>query len=156
LGNGKRALAAVAIVARIEPPRLSHYRGELRFQSVFRFFHRSNRRLVIVLRSDRLGRHQSRKGISGGLTDCCFELGDIGAAGTGLGKRRSEAEHRAKNQTGCNLALTKQFVPSSSPCGLSLSDLRILHLKLIECNSNLSDVSLTLLRDGRAGVVRWK
>jgi hypothetical protein len=121
LGVRESALASGAIIPSVEPPGLRHRQRKLRFQVVLGFFRRSDRRLAIVLRSHRLGRRQPRKGITGGLTDRCFELRDIGAAGTGLGKRRRQAQHRTKDKAGRYLAtghVTMKFVHSSSPYGL--------------------------------------
>jgi hypothetical protein len=100
LGVRESSLASGTIIPSIKPPGSRHRRGELRLQFALRFFYRCDRRLVIVLRGNRLGRHQSRVGITGGLTDRCFELRYVGAAGTGLGECRGQAQSRAKNKAG--------------------------------------------------------
>jgi hypothetical protein len=74
-------------------------RDEPGFQGVLRFFHRGDRRLVFVLGRYRLRPRQSRIGIAGGLTDSLFELSDIGAARSRLGKRWIEAEHRTQQES---------------------------------------------------------
>jgi hypothetical protein len=112
-GDGERALAADAVIPSIEAPGLRHRSREPRLQVVFRFFYRSDRRLAIILRSYRLACRQSCIGVGGGLTDRCIEFRDVGTAGTGLGKRWTEAKHRAKDQTGSNPAasdITMKFV----------------------------------------------
>src|ERR1700730_12179309 len=85
LGFGKRALATCLVISSVPPFSLRHRRGELGFQSMFRFFHRGGRRLMFGLGRYRLRRRQPRKGIAVRLPDSHFELRDIGATRSRLG-----------------------------------------------------------------------
>lgn len=102
LGYGKCPAAASAIALGIESFGAGHRRREFCLQALLGPFQGLRCWLAIQLGANRLWCRQSRVRISRGLAHGRFELGDVFAAGTGLGGGRAQAENRANDWSRCS------------------------------------------------------